>query len=314
MFTGKDQHVFWFGVVEDRMDPLEIGRVRVRILGFHPEDRKRFPTEKLPWATIINPPQSASLSGKGYTPVGLVEGSWVVGFFIDGPAAQLPVVIGSITGMNEEVKKDENYGDGFRDVRESLSEFPVDKLANRKYPDGKYNFSDAHGAQLKNESESLKYPREEYAPDSSGRERGTPDVNILAINDKKRIDKTIVKLKKDPLQNGLREIGIDVADCKTSKFNCGVTGESGVNRGTIKSLGIPTNSQPSSSVPSRKQKSKQFIDKPTNNNNIRIDSSQTMDGGNVLGSMLTGALGNAAKDVSNTVLNTLNNAFGGVVK
>lgn len=314
MYTGKNQHVFWFGVVEDRMDPLEIGRVRVRILGFHPENRNQFPTEKLPWATIINPSQSPSLSGKGCTPVGLVEGSWVVGFFVDGPAAQLPIVMGSITGMNEEVKKDENFGDGFRDVRESLSEFPVDKFANRIYPNGKYNFADAHGAQLKNESESLKYPRDDYLPESSGRERGTPDVNILAINDKQRINKTIVKLKKDPVQNGLREIGIDVADCKTTKFNCGVTGETGFNRGTNKALGIPSNIQQSSSTPSRKQKSKQFVDKPTNNNRIRIDSPETIDGGNVLGNLLTDALGNVTKDVSNTLLNTLNNAFGGIVK
>jgi hypothetical protein len=53
MYTGKDAFTFWFGVVEDRMDPLELGRCRVRILGFHPETRKDFPTEKLPWASTI---------------------------------------------------------------------------------------------------------------------------------------------------------------------------------------------------------------------------------------------------------------------
>jgi hypothetical protein len=286
MYTGKDKHVFWFGVVEDRMDPLEIGRVRVRILGFHTENKKQLPTEKLPWAIIINPVQSASISGKGTAPVGLVEGSWVVGFFVDGEAAQVPIVIGSITGMNEEVKDGENYGDGFRDAREDLSPFPVDLFTERKYPDGKDAYGDNHGAQLKNEKESLNYPREQYSPESSGRERGTPDVNILAINDKTRLDKTIVKTKRTPVNSGLRDIGVDVASCKTTPFKCGVTGESGANKGTIKALGVPgSNSQPSSSFTSKKEKSKQFVDKPTNNNAIRIDSSKTMDGGNVLQSL-----------------------------
>ena len=314
MYTGKDQHVFWFGVVEDRMDPLEIGRVRVRILGFHTENKKQLPTEKLPWATIINPVQSPSISGKGIAPVGLVEGSWVVGFFVDGPAAQIPVVMGSITGMNEEVKEGENYGDGFKDPREDLSLFPVDKFSQRTYPDGRTSTGDSHGAQLQNQDASLNYPREEYSPESSGRQRGTPDVNILAINDTERLDKTIVKLKRTPLNTGLRDIGVDVASCKTVGFSCGVTGQSGANKGTIKALGVPgSNAQPSSSFTSKKEKSKQFLDAPTNNNSIRIDSSQTMDGGNVLGTLFTNAVGKVTDGVGNTLANTFNNVTGGVL-
>ena len=276
MYTGKDSFTFWFGVVEDRMDPLELGRCRVRILGFHPENRNKFPTEKLPWAQVIHPSGSASLSGKGTSPIGLVEGSWVVGFFVDGPSAQIPIVIGSISGMNEEVQDGENYGDGFRDVREDLKPFPVDMFSNKTYPDGKGKTGDDRGAQLTNESESRKYPREEYLPESSGRSRGTPDLNILALNDEQRLDKTIVDLKRKSRGSGLRDISVDVADCNHPRFFCGVTNQSGVNRGTIKQLGIGNNRQESSAVPSRKTKSKQFVDKPTNNNGIRIDSSKTM--------------------------------------
>lgn len=278
MFTGKEEYVFWFGVVEDRLDPLELGRVRVRILGFHPETTKDYPTEKLPWCSVINNSTSASLSGKGTAPLGLVDGSWVVGFFVDGNAAQVPIVMGSITGMNETIAADENYGDGLKDVRNSklLKYFPVDEFTKREYPNGKNKVGDAHGAQLKNASSSSKYPREDYSPESSGRDRGTPDLNILAINDTARLDKTIVDLKRKPISTGLRDIGIDVADCNTPSFKCGVTGQSGVNRGTNKGLGIGLNAQESSSAPSRKNKSKQFIDKPTNNNGIRVDSSKTM--------------------------------------
>jgi hypothetical protein len=278
MYTGKDSLVFWFGVIEDRLDPLEIGRCRVRILGFHPQLKKDFPTNKLPWAQIIQPSHSASLSGKGISPTGLVEGSWVVGFFVDNGSAQIPIIMGSICGMNEETKEGDNPGDCFRDLREEndLAIFPVDEFEKKEYPNGKESDGDAHGAQIKNVSKSKNYPRELYSPESSGRERGTPDLNILAIGDLQRIDKTIVKTKRDPVGSGLRDIGIDVADCDTPRFNCGVTNESGVNIGTIKGLGIGVNSQESSSVPSRKTKYKQFKDKPTNNNAIQIDSSKTM--------------------------------------
>ena len=280
MYTGKDPFTFWFGVIEDRMDPLELGRCRVRILGFHPENRKDFPSEKLPWASVVQTSTSASISGKGISPVGLVEGSWVVGFFADGGNAQVPVIMGSIYGMNEEQEDGENYGDGFKDIREEsdLKVFPVDSYDKQEYPDGKTKSGDSHGAQLQNSESSSKYPRKKYSADSSKRKRGTPDLNILAIGDPERLDKTIVGLKRKKLSsNGLRDVGIDVADCNTPSFACGVTNQSGVNRGTNKALGIGINKQDSTSVPSRKNKSKQFKDKPTNNNSLRVDSSKVME-------------------------------------
>lgn len=89
----------WFtGVVEDRHDPDELGRVRVRIFGLHTDDISKIPTNTLPWAHVIMPPTSASVSGVGYTPTGLVEGSWVVGFFADGDNCQDPIIMGSIHG------------------------------------------------------------------------------------------------------------------------------------------------------------------------------------------------------------------------
>lgn len=280
MYTGKDPFVFWFGVIEDRLDPLELGRCRVRIMGFHPADRRGFPTNKLPWATVVQPTNSASLSGKGSTPVGLVEGSWVTGFFVDGKAAQIPVIVGSIYGMNETLQDGENFGDGFRDVREEdlLKIFPVDDYKKQEYPDGKTTIGDQHGAQLENNEQSKKYPREQYSPESSKRTRGTPDLNILAIGDKERLDQTIVGLKRKNIgSSGLRDVGVDVADCDTPMFVCGVTNESTINRGTIKGLGIGVNTQQSSSTPSRKNKSKQFVDKAGNNNGIRVDSAKIME-------------------------------------
>lgn len=92
--------MYWFtGVVEDRQDPMELGRVRVRIFGLHTDDTTKIGVEDLPWANVMMPVNSASISGVGITPTGLVEGSWVVGFFADGTNCQDPIIMGSLPGM-----------------------------------------------------------------------------------------------------------------------------------------------------------------------------------------------------------------------
>ena len=37
-FMGQDGFSWFVGVVEDRNDPLKLGRVRVRCLGYHTSD------------------------------------------------------------------------------------------------------------------------------------------------------------------------------------------------------------------------------------------------------------------------------------
>ena len=84
---GKDGFQWFVGVVEDRNDPKTLGRVRVRCLGYHTKFLNKLPTADLPWAHVMNPITSATVSGVGHTPLGAVEGTWVIGFFIDGPDA-----------------------------------------------------------------------------------------------------------------------------------------------------------------------------------------------------------------------------------
>jgi hypothetical protein len=97
----------WFtGVVEDRNDPLEMNRVRVRCFGYHSEIKAEIPVEKLPWASVMMPTTSSGTSGIGDTPHGLMEGSWVVGFFRDGPSAQDPIIMGSVAAKNSPRNKD----------------------------------------------------------------------------------------------------------------------------------------------------------------------------------------------------------------
>ena len=111
-FIGMDGFLWFYGVVEDRQDPYMIGRVKVRCLGHHTDNKFELPTQDLPWAQVILPVTSAGISGVGQTPLGLVEGSHVFGFFRDGEARQEPVVMGSLPGYPTELAKtDEGFYD-----------------------------------------------------------------------------------------------------------------------------------------------------------------------------------------------------------
>lgn len=92
----------YFGVVEDRNDPLKLGRVKVRVFGIHTADKTKIPTDDLPWATPIQPIISASMNGIGWTPTGPVEGTHVALTFIDGEDCQQPVILGTIAGVPQE--------------------------------------------------------------------------------------------------------------------------------------------------------------------------------------------------------------------
>lgn len=92
------QQFFWFsGEVQEIGDH---NRVKVYCHGYHPckkngdYDGK---VEDLPWATVMMP---TTVAGTGDSSANhhLEVGSWVIGFFRDGPSAQDPVVMGSITG------------------------------------------------------------------------------------------------------------------------------------------------------------------------------------------------------------------------
>lgn len=91
----------WFtGIVKDINDPLNLNRVKVHCLGFYDGigDNKH-----LPWATVIMPATTASMKGNGGNHH-LEVGSWVVGFFRDGPSAQDPMIMGSVATQTDSVQ------------------------------------------------------------------------------------------------------------------------------------------------------------------------------------------------------------------
>ena len=83
---GKDGFVWFVGVVEDLNDPNKVGRVKVRCLGYHTKFLNKLPTADLPWAHVMNPITSATVSGVGHTPLGAVEGTWVTCLLYTSPS------------------------------------------------------------------------------------------------------------------------------------------------------------------------------------------------------------------------------------
>ena len=114
-YLGLNGFVWFFGVVEDIMDPLKLGRVKVRCYEWHTSNRGAIPTSSLPWAQVVMPANNASISGVGTSPNGLKQGSWVIGFFLDGEEGQRPMIFGSIPGIPSHAAHKDNKGIGFND-------------------------------------------------------------------------------------------------------------------------------------------------------------------------------------------------------
>jgi predicted chitinase len=89
---------FFVGVVEDRNDPLNCGRVRVRVVGLHYHDKAVLPTADLPWAMIMQP----AAGGTSVAAVGPAEGTTVIVIFEDFPECQYPIVIGTLAGIPQQ--------------------------------------------------------------------------------------------------------------------------------------------------------------------------------------------------------------------
>ena len=93
-FIGKDNFVWFIGVIEDRSDPLGIGRCKLRIFGWHTDNKSELPTDALPWAQPVYPiNNSRSFSSPKI-------GDWIVGFFMDGMSGQAPVMLGVLPGVS----------------------------------------------------------------------------------------------------------------------------------------------------------------------------------------------------------------------
>jgi len=99
---------YFIGVVEDNNDPKYLGRVRVRIQGTH---SSKISTGDLPWAMVSIPTTEGGVSGLGRIS-GLLAGTTVHGIFLDGPAAQIPLIMGALSKTEKAThfQVDDNFG------------------------------------------------------------------------------------------------------------------------------------------------------------------------------------------------------------
>ncbi len=99
-FIGRDGFRWWIGQIppiEDmngQVDGQGWGnRFKVRIIGYHPYSEAELPNEDLPWAQCLIPTTAGSGAANAMTGVQLQPGDVVLGFFLDGDNAQIPVIL-----------------------------------------------------------------------------------------------------------------------------------------------------------------------------------------------------------------------------
>lgn len=98
MQTGQSPITF-IGKVEDIADPLELGRVRVRVLGYHDATMT---VEDLDWVNVLQPTSSTGVSGAGMSSTWLRDGATVVGMYLDGANRSLAVIFGSLNQIPDD--------------------------------------------------------------------------------------------------------------------------------------------------------------------------------------------------------------------
>lgn len=171
-FAGKSGFIWWIGIVEDRMDPIKLGRCRVRCYGWHSPNKMEQSTDKLPWAMPSIPVNSSTVS----TPK---EGDMVFGFFLDGENAQQPVMLGSFPSIP---LKAPNRQDAFNDPRTDAQ-----LTSSPRAPKSKTYKTDGSGVQITEESKASLYPSILDEPTTSR----------IARNDSDSITKTFIQERKN---------------------------------------------------------------------------------------------------------------------
>jgi len=121
---------FFVGVVEDINDPSQLGRVRVRSID-RTADTAKMPVETLPWALVSMPANQASVSGYGWSPTGILPGTWVVGFYQDGINSHSPIILGTIGGISTASDTSSGFSDptGTYPTEDRVGEPDVNRLA-----------------------------------------------------------------------------------------------------------------------------------------------------------------------------------------
>ena len=176
-FAGKGGFIWWVGFVEDRMDPLKLGRLKIRCVGWDADNKMQLPTDALPWAQVAFPVNNVN----PYVPR---EGDMVLGFFADGEGAQQRIVFGQFPSIP---LKEANAEEAFSDPRESeLASAP-------RPPESKEYNEDGTGIVITEKPQAD--PNPIYLDE--------PTTSRIARNDAETITETFIQERKD---NVVKEI------------------------------------------------------------------------------------------------------------
>ena len=203
-FIGNNDFTWWLGTVENADDrDAKLGRVKVNILGFH---KPRETPENLPWAVVSAPTSAAMANGAGSAGNQLKPGSFVVGFFLDYPDCQQPVVLGTllskikpITEKDSQQSKDypRSYNNTINNLVANDRGQPAEALANK---DGNGTISDSVAAASAAHSAANPSGKLDKIPIADGINGGdkTLDSNIsYAINNIAQMLQQIKLIDKD---------------------------------------------------------------------------------------------------------------------
>jgi hypothetical protein len=132
--------MFYIGIVEDNLDPLKMGRLRIRVIGVHTENRSQVGTpnqflltEELPWAMPAYPISNSNIDGVSDFS-GIEKGTKVYVFFLDR-FQQKPVYFGVASFIFGDLP---DYEQGFTDpsgehpIEDFKGESSISRLARNE--------------------------------------------------------------------------------------------------------------------------------------------------------------------------------------
>ena len=119
-FIGQDGFTWWIGKIAPiesqgkQVDGAGWGnRFKVRIIGYHPRSKSELRDADLPWALTLLPATAGTGGANKGQSVKYRPGDSVVGFFIDGNNAQVPVIMGALGRTNDVSQDAPDPEDGF---------------------------------------------------------------------------------------------------------------------------------------------------------------------------------------------------------
>lgn len=140
---GFGQFHWFMGEVIDIMDPTETGRVKVKVFGKHTSEEE-IGKEKQPWAIVANSTDSASTVEIGTLPHALIVGSQVVGFYIDGKANNVPMVLFSFPAKTDGKKDVSELARSNNTIKNNAIGYEPKSPYAAKYPNNKVTTTTAN--------------------------------------------------------------------------------------------------------------------------------------------------------------------------